>query len=420
MGRVKNGYKWTEIGEIPEDWDVKSLGEIGLWKGGGTPLLSNKDFWTNGTIYWASSADIKIKILSNTAHMITELALKQSATNVIPIDSILIVTRSGILRRYLPIAKNTVPIAINQDIKALIPDKSVNSDYLLQILLEYEPIILSTCMKAGTTVESIEYGWLKKVQIPLPPLDEQRRIADALSDADMQITALGELITKKRDLKHGAMQRLLTGQERLAGFSGKWDKKPLWQIGKTYGGLSGKSKGDFYNGGFPYIPFMNIMNNPVIDIGYFDFVQIGNGESQNKVLKGDILFNGSSETPEEVGMCSILLNAIPNLFLNSFCFGFRLDKELGTDGLYLVYFFRSNLGRELIYSLAQGATRYNLSKANFLKLEIPYPSLDEQIAIATVLSDMDAEIDGLQAEYDKLVMVKQGMMHELLTGKVRL
>ena len=116
-------------------------------------------------------------------------------------------------------------------------------------------------------------------------------------------------------IKQGAMQRLLQPKEG-------WEVKKLGSIGKPYGGLSGKSKSDFEDGKFPYIPFMNIMSNPIIDIDYFDFVKVGIDESQNKAIKGDLFFNGSSETPEEVGMCSVLLDDIPNLYLNSFCFGF--------------------------------------------------------------------------------------------------
>jgi type I restriction enzyme S subunit len=216
------------------------------------------------------------------------------------------------------------------------------------------------------------------------------------------------------------MQQLLTGKKRLPGFSGEWKVKKLGEIGETYGGLSGKKKSDFDGGKYPYIPFMNIMSNPVIDLQYFDYVNIRGDEKQNKAIKGDLFFNGSSETPEEVGMCSVLQGNIPNLYLNSFCFGFRLNKDLKTDGIYLSYFFRSPMGRQLIFSLAQGATRYNLSKTNFMKLEIPYPDPAEQTAIANVLIDMDAEIEKLESQLAKYQNIKQGMMQQLLTGKMRL
>jgi len=133
-----------------------------------------------------------------------------------------------------------------------------------------------------------------------------------------------------------------------------------------------------------------------------------------------LLFNGSSETPEEVGMCSVLLDFIPNLYLNSFCFGFRLNNLNQSNALYFSYYFRSNEGRKLLFSIAQGYTRYNLSKNSFLKVKLSLPSFKEQTAIAEVLSDMDSEIEALEKKLDKYKKVKQGMMQELLTGKKRL
>ena len=196
-----------------------------------------------------------------------------------------------------------------------------------------------------------------------------------------------------------------------------WKILKLGDIGKTFGGLSGKSKDDFKDGVFPYIPFMNIMINPIIDSNYFDYVNLKYGESQNSALKGDLFFNGSSETPEEVGMCSVLLEDIPTLYLNSFCFGFRLQKDLDIDGLYLSYYFRSKEGRKLFFSMAQGATRYNLSKANFNRISIPIPPLPEQTAIAEALSDMDALIAKTEKLIEKKKAIKQGMMQELFTPK---
>ena len=119
-------------------------------------------------------------------------------------------------------------------------------------------------------------------------------------------------------------------------------------------------------------------------------------------------------------MCAVLLNDISGVYLNSFCFGFRLHSDASAAGLYLAYFFRSGEGRKLLYALAQGATRHNLSKAALMAIEFRLPSLKEQNAISAVLSDMDAEIAALQERRDKTRVMKQGMMQELLTGRTRL
>jgi len=237
---------------------------------------------------------------------------------------------------------------------------------------------------------------------------------------DALLGGLDRLIAKKRDLKQAAMQQLLTGQTRLPGFHGEWEVKTLGDLGSTYGGLAGKTKADFGVGPGRYITFMNVMTNTVVDCDSFERVNVAPTESQNRVKKGDLLFNSSSETPEEVAMCAVLTDDVPDLFLNSFCFGFRFHVGAMADRLFLAYYLRSKEGRELMKSLAQGSTRYNLSKVAFLTLPLRLPPPPEQAAIAVVLSDIDAELAALEARRDKTRDLKQAMMQELLTGKTRL
>ena len=142
--------------------------------------------------------------------------------------------------------------------------------------------------------------------IPTPLRPEQHAIAAALSDTDALLSGLDRLIAKKRDLKQAAMQQLLTGQTRLPGFQGEWEVKCLGEIGVTYGGLTGKSKADFGTGAVSYVTFMNVMTNTVIDPTLFEPVNVSPSENQNRVERGDLLFNGSSETPEEVALCSLV------------------------------------------------------------------------------------------------------------------
>lgn len=198
-----------------------------------------------------------------------------------------------------------------------------------------------------------------------------------------------------------------------------WTRRRLGDLGRTYGGLAGKTGADFGRGSARYITFLNVMTNPVIDPRLFEPVVVHPYEHQNEVRKGDLFFNGSSETPEEVAMCSLLDHDVNGVYLNSFCFGFRLDDP-DVDGLYLVNFFRSHEGRKLVLPLAQGFTRHNLSKRALLNLTIPVPPLGEQRAICRALTDADhfnQELDGLIA---KKRAMKQGAMQQLLTGRTRL
>lgn len=198
-----------------EKWAVTRLDELGRWTGGMTPSMANPGYWQGGSVPWISSADVKTARLVATAFSITDFAVKQRATTVLPAKSVVVVTRSGILRKYLPVAMNMIPMAINQDIKALIPNSHIQPDYLLHTLTYHGDGILSRCLKSGTTVESIEFPWLKAFAIPIPPLPEQAVIAGVLSDMDSEIAALEAKLTKARQIKQGMMQELLTGRIRL-------------------------------------------------------------------------------------------------------------------------------------------------------------------------------------------------------------
>ena len=411
---VPKGYKQTEVGLIPSDWDIKKLTELAQVVTGNTPPTKDRSNYGNEYLF-VSPADLgKAVFVSNTEKKLSEKGFNLSRK--FPKNSILFTCIGSTIGKTGIASKE---LTSNQQINAVFPSGS-----LLYLYTYYILTYLSSKIKAlagEQAVPQINKTQFQNTQIPIPSTKtEQIAIATALSDADALIEELEKLITKKRAIKEGAMQELLTCKRRLPGFSGEWKRKKMGEVGKSYGGLSGKTKRDFENGTYPYIPFLNIMNNPIIDTSFFDYVNIKSGERQNKVQKGDLFFNGSSETPEEVGMCSVLMDDIPNLYLNSFCFVFRLNKDLNTNGLYLSYFFRSNAGRQLVFFLAQGATRYNLSKNNFLKLEIPYPRPEEQTAIADIISDMDKEIKSLEQKLAKYRMLKQGMMQVLLTGRIRL
>ena len=404
---MKAGYKQTEVGVIPEDWEVEKLKKFAAIMTGNTPPTNDRSNYGDEYLF-AGPGDLgEGKWISNTTKKLSKKGFDISRK--FPRNSILF-TCIGSTIGKIGIASKAM--TSNQQINVILPPKEFSSDYLYYSLYMLAPIIKARASEqAVPIINKAEFG---ETLIPFPTkLSEQTAIATALSNADELIQSLEKLIAKKRLIKQGAMQELFKPK---AG----WVEKTLGDIGYTYSGLTGKSKKDFQNGIYPYIPFLNVLSNTVIDTTLFDFVCLDLNESQNKVLKGDLLFNTSSETPEEVGMCAVLLSDVENLYLNSFCFGFRFKSCFNDDGLYLSYYLRSSYGRKLLHSMAQGATRYNLSKNNFLRLNIAVPSLDEQQRIADILSDMDAELTGLEAKLDKYRQIKQGMMQELLTGRIRL
>jgi len=412
--KVPAGYKQTEIGVIPADWDVKRLGEIADVVTGNTPPTSDRSNYGED-YFFVSPADLgKGKYILQTEKKLSKKGF--SISRRFPKNSILFTCIGSTIGKA-----GIAPIELtsNQQINAILPNDNFSPDFLFYTLNLIAPKIQSLAGEQAVPIVNKTEFELTAIALPSDKT-EQSTIATALSDTDALIEKLEKLIEKKKNIKQGAMQELLTCKRRLPGFTGKWEIKKVGDIGKPYGGLAGKVKADFGHGNSYYIPFMNIMSNPVIDPNYLDAVDLRAGENQNKAQKGDLFFNGSSETPEEIGMCSVLQNDIPDLYLNSFCFGFRLNSDLNTNGLFFSYYFRGSVGRQLIFSLAQGATRYNLSKTNFLKLRVPYPESEEQTAIAATLSNMDAEIEKLEAQLTKYQNLKQGMMQVLLTGKIRL
>jgi len=412
---LKSGYKQTEVGVIPEEWDVVELDDTARV----VDSLHQTPSFAEYGFPMVRVTDIKPGNLSfDGTLMVTEAVFADFTRNYKPRRGDIVLSRVGSYG-VSSFVETDEPFCMGQNTVVLQPKLpprflyyALNSRSIRQQIEDGS---------YGSGYKSLSLKNIKELRIPVPPTEaEQRAIAGALSDVDELIGSLDQLIAKKRDLKQAAMQQLLTGQTRLPGFHGEWEVKHLRELGSTYGGLTGKTKSDFGDGLARYITFLNIMNNVVIDPEKFEQVRVSPWENQNWAVRGDHFFNGSSETPEEAGMCSVLLTVVQNVFLNSFCFGFRLHDDISANGLYIAYFFRSGEGRKLLYSLAQGATRHNLSKTALMAIAFPLPSLPEQTAIAKVLSDMDVELAALEQRRDKTRALKQGMMQELLTGKTRL
>lgn len=199
-----------------------------------------------------------------------------------------------------------------------------------------------------------------------------------------------------------------------------WSEARLGDLGYTFGGLTGKSGKDFGTGSATFVTFMNVMANVVLSADGVEAVNVEPGEAQNQLRAGDVIFNGSSETPEEVGFGATVPETLEGVYLNSFCFGFRCYPDAALDATFLSYLTRSPVGREVIRPMAQGSTRYNLAKTNLLNGLFPIPPLAEQQAIAEALSDADALVESLDALIAKKRDMKQAAMQQLLTGRTRL
>ena len=411
------GYKQSEVGPIPSDWDLLPVSELANVDPENLSASTDPNYSFN----YISLEQVDFGNLIGTSREVFRTAPSR-ARRIVRHDDVLMSTVRPNLKAHLHF-RSQVSDAICSTGFAVLRAKPDAADpaYIFAHLFASPVNKQIEKTLAGSNYPAINSRDVRELKIPCPPtLREQGVIAQALSDVDALLATLDQMIAKKRDLKQAAMQQLLTGKTRLPGFFGEWQKKPLGELGATYGGLTGKTKSDFGVGTAKYITFMNVMTNTVIDCAACEQVNVSASETQNRVLRGDLLFNGSSETPEEVAFCSLMSEEVPDLYLNSFCFGFRLFDDQQVDGLFLTYYIRANPGREMMKSLAQGSTRYNLSKTALREASVLLPLKNEQAAIAEVLSGMDAELIALEARRDKTRDIKQAMMQELLTGKTRL
>lgn len=403
--------------DIPTGWKYGLLDKFAVRCSGHTPSKSHPEYW-NGGIKWISLTDsyrLDKGYVYATDKEISLAGIKNSSAELHPAETV-------VLSRDAGIGKSGVmaePMAVSQHFIAWKCDNNelLNSWFLYNWLqfnkAEFER------QAVGSTIKTIGLPYFKKLKIAVPSYSEQKKIAQILSTWDNAISATERLLENSQQRKKALMQQLLTGKKRLPGFEGEWVRADLGELGDTYGGLTGKTKEDF-GSGEPYITYMSVFADGSIIPDKFDFVKLNEGEKQNCVEYGDILFTTSSETPEEVGMASVMLENLPfKVYLNSFCFGFRLTSFDVLNPKYARYYMRSANIRRAIAVLAQGATRYNLSKKQLLKISLHLPATDEQQSIANVLTTADQEIDALQKRLDHLKLEKKALMQQLLTGKRR-
>ena len=415
---IPSGYKSSPLGIIPDDWEVKRLGDIAEITSGTTPSRDNNSFYSNGTIPWVKTTDLNNGVLNKTEELVTEAAIEQTSLKVLPIGTVLVAMYGG-LNQIGRTALLGMDATVNQALSALVCKQGVFNSYVLAWLNckvgDWKRLAASSRKDPNITGKDVE-----RFPILVPKIEEQQRIVSVLSLWDTAIAKQIALIEQLTLRKRGLMQQLLTGKKRLKGFEGEWKEVRLGDVGAAYSGLINKNKDDFENGNALFITYMNVFSNGKINTNNLGQVRILPSEKQEKVQYGDIFFTVSSETPDEVGMASVLLNEIQNTYLNSFCFGYRLNDFKTIIPIYASYFFRGNDFRKEMFKIAQGSTRFNISKTEVLSMIITIPSIEEQNAIASVLVNADKEIEIQKQKLAALQEQKKGLMQVLLTGKKRI
>ena len=431
--QVPEGYKKTEVGVIPEDWEVVPLKDLidadrritygivvpGQHTSNGVPMIRAQDY---------SRGWVDIEDLYRVSPKIDE-SYKRS--RVIPDDILLTIVGSvGNLAKVPSGFRNT---NITQQTARLAFNKKAFADFYFNILQsKLGKNVILNYTKSGVQ-PSLNLSDVEKFNLPYPPLREQKAIAQTLSDVDALIDELDKLIAKKRNIKTGTMQQLLTGKTRLPGFGeGKgykksaigvipedWEIEELGSVGKFKNGIN-KSSEDFGHGS----PFVNLMDvfgvRSISEVEHLGLVHSNDAEKNVYNLKeGDVIFIRSSVKPSGVGLTTVIIRDLPDTVYSGFLIRFRDNGTLETD--FKKYCFAEDKFRRNVIANSTVSANTNINQDSLKKLALAYPkSSKEQKAIAQVLSDIDSAIAALEKRRAKTLAIKQGMMQELLTGMTRL
>jgi type I restriction enzyme S subunit len=410
---VRPGYKQTEVGVIPEDWEVRPVGQMGdvvtgkalavNAPGEPRPYLRTKNVFDGRIVI----DDVLTMPMTN--EQFAHFRLRNGDVLLNEGQSLELVGRCSLYSDEYP-----EPCAIQNQLlrfRARAGVSGVFASYLFRRCQQtgvFAKIALQTTSIAhlgGSRFERLLLAWPREER-------EQRAIASALSDVDALLGALDRLIAKKRDLKQAAMQQLLTGQTRLPGFHGEWEVKRLGDVAEmSSGGTPLSSVAAYYDGEIPWVSIADMTKGgKTISGTERNLTVLGFSNSAAQMFPaGTVLYAMYAS----IGECSIA--GIP-LCTSQAILGIRPRERLRAEFLY--YYLVSL--KPKVKTLGQQGTQANLNKGMVQDFRLGLPAVEEQAAIAAVLSDMDAELAALEARRDKTRALKQAMMQELLTGRTRL
>lgn len=398
---------------VPTGWSVKSLGDLGQVKVGLTYKPENVSEF--GTLVLRSS-NIQNDRLAFHDNVFVDIPVGEGAT--VHSGDLLICVRNGsrrLIGKTAMIDQNAHGMAFGAFMSAFRSDLNPYLIWLFQSQIIQEQIEENL----GATINQITNATLKRFKIPLPDdPKEQEAIAEALSDADALIEGLERLIAKKRLIKQGAMQDLLTAKRRLPGFSGDWEVRRLGDIFEI-GSSKRVFQSDWRSFGIPFYRAREIVlfaENSEIEKGLHISPELY--ESLKKMSGvpeiGDLLVTGVGT----LGRVYLVSSDAPFYFKDGNIIWFKIRGSMSSE--YLKQVFKTDEMMQQIYDSAGGSTVGTYTISNAKKTRINFPPVDEQAAIARVLTDMDAEVQALDTRLEKARQVKEGMMQNLLTGRIRL
>jgi type I restriction enzyme S subunit len=410
---IEAGDKQTEVGVIPDDWDVALLDRVAKRGSGHTPDKAHPEYW-GGKIKWVSLQDsdrLDQLYISDTASKITPAGIANSSAKLHPRGTV-------VLSRDAGVGKSAImkdDMAVSQHFIAWQCGPSLNNRFLYYWLqskkAEFERIAM------GNTIKTIGLPYFRQLSIPLPTRVEQEAIANVLSDADALIESLEQLIAKKRQLRQGTMQEVLTGNKRLPGFSRAWKVRSLRSCLLSDLDYGINAPGAPIDGNLPsYLRITDINDDGRLNSE--NRVAVNHPFSGKYLLRpNQIVF---ARTGASVGKSYLYDTADGELVFAGFLIRAKIDCSKLCPA-FLAGYTRTRRYWSWVEMMSMRSGQPGINGREYANLELHLPpSIDEQSAIAAVLSDMGAEITALEQRRNKTRALKQGMMQELLTGKTRL
>ena len=408
--KVKSGIKRTEMAAAPVDWRPRPLlSAVRIATGQVDPKVEP---------YRSMTLVAPDHVESGTGRLLRkETAAEQRAIS----GKYLFGKGDIVYSKIRPYLKKAIVADFeglcSADMYPLRPASDVSAGFMLAVILGHDFSTFAQSVSARSGMPKINRAELAEYRVTLPPTKtEQEAIAEALSDADALIESLEQLLAKKRQLKQGAMQELLTGKRRLPGFSGEWEEKQLGELGTFLNG-SGVARNDSDSGDIACVRYGELYtrHNDYVR-AFHSWISREVAAMATRLKQGDILFAGSGETKEEIGKCAALVNDV-EAYAGGDIVILRTEEA---DPLFLGYYLNTEPISRQKASRGQGDAVVHISASALANIQGAFPSVLEQSAIAAVLSDMDGEIAALETELTKTRQLKQGMMQELLTGRIRL
>ena len=412
----QNGAKVPEIrfDGYTYDWEQRKLGDIGSTFTG----LSGKtkEDFGHGDAQFITYMNVFSNPVANLE--MTEAVEIDAKQNCVKKGDVFFTTSSETPEEVgmsCVMPENKDNIYLNSFCFGYRPTEKFDLDYLAYVLRADSFRQEMTFLAQGISRYNISKNKVMEVSIPIPNLEEQTMVGQYFSNLDHLITLHQRKCDQTKNLKKYMLQKMFpqngakVPEIRFDGYTYDWEQRKLGDIGSTFTGLSGKTKEDFGHGDAQFITYMNVFSNPVANLEMTEAVEID--AKQNCVKKGDVFFTTSSETPEEVGMSCVMPENKDNIYLNSFCFGYRPTEKFDLD--YLAYVLRADSFRQEMTFLAQGISRYNISKNKVMEVSIPIPNLEEQTMVGQYFSNLDHLITLHQRKCDELKKMKKYMLQNM-------